>query len=869
MVNGINSNYNVQGVSYNPPLYNVNTNSNTQQITYNNSDNVNVNKMQSGNVPSSGKLSFWDRITSNFKDVHQSPQNINAYKVFQNSIKSNPEGYLLPGSSDTNKVKDLQHKLSMVGFKLNVNGQFGHATEQAVIQFKKSVGINDGYLDKNGNFAVTPIVTPKTWELLNAQVAFKLNPNGYNGNYYNAPPVTQEELKWAKNLQTKIRAGYQPTQSERIRYENIYNRQQLALQSKQQNFVPPDVPPPTPEDIEWAKQLVNKIQTLGYKPNPSEIQRYQEIYNKQKQSRISQEYKKNNPSNTNSTQNTNTVTQEEINWAKQIQEKVKKGQQVTPQEEARYEQIRQKLDLQNNKPQNNTSKKITQDEFNWAKNLEDKVNNQGYIPTNEEKAKYEDIFNRYKNQGVESLNNNDNVSKGVTQDEFNWAKNLENKVNNQGYIPTNEEKAKYEDIFNRYQKEGLKNQQNTNNSNSTPPKKPSEKDLEWALDLEKRTRGGYQPSEMELQMYNDIVNRYQYYQQQEKNSINGATPDEMAWAANMYTKMQNGYRPTAEELSILNNIQSKISGTNKTNSISNSNGNRPKIDFNPQGEFSYSNSNIQAFRNAFSNYNLAGGRVPYLSYNDGNNVARQYGFSSVEDLQSTVGAVVDGKFGPETYFKLAQYLNNGGIPSQTSSTKNRTRNDRADRTENDYVSNNNFVNSSGGVTQEELDWAVNLQSRYSQGYKASKQEMDKYTDIYNRYEASGNKVINSNGSNNVNQTNFNTTSSNAPTQEEIAWAQNLQDRIINQGYKATQQEIDRYTDIYNRLQISQGQNNNTQLNTSNVPTVSVNVANNDPDLQWALQLLDKVQNQGYNPTEEEIQKYEQVIARNQTVAAYP
>src|SRR5438876_699712 len=79
-----------------------------------------------------------------------------------------------------------------------VNGQFGPATEQAVINFKKNVGINDGFLTKKGEYAVTPVVTPQTWNMINAQVASKLNPGGNIASGSYVPPVAAEELNWAK-----------------------------------------------------------------------------------------------------------------------------------------------------------------------------------------------------------------------------------------------------------------------------------------------------------------------------------------------------------------------------------------------------------------------------------------------------------------------------------------------------------------------------------------------------------------------------------------------------------------------------------------------------------------------------------------------
>ena len=119
------------------------------------------------------------------------------------------------------------------------------------------------------------------------------------------------------------------------------------------------------------------------------------------------------------------------------------------------------------------------------------------------------------------------------------------------------------------------------------------------------------------------------------------------------------------------------------------------------------------------------------------------------------------------------------------------------------------------------------------------------------------------------------------------WASSLQDRAA-QGYQPTQDETAMYTDIYQRYQSSgasqqapsqtqqqnpvsrpQQQNQPQATNDPASQNVNVNISNNDPELQWALTLLDKVQQQGYQPNEHELSQYEQIIAKNQATQANP
>ncbi|PKL76928.1 MAG: hypothetical protein CVV27_07735, partial [Candidatus Melainabacteria bacterium HGW-Melainabacteria-1] len=126
-------------------------------------------------------------------------------------------------------------------------------------------------------------------------------------------------------------------------------------------------------------------------------------------------------------------------------------------------------------------------------------------------------------------------------------------------------------------------------------------------------------------------------------------------------------------------------------------------------------------------------------------------------------------------------------------------------------------------------------------------------------------------------------SNGAPTPEEVQWAAQLQ-QMVQQGYQATEQEVARYTDIYNRTQAAQGagtaqppvqpqpQQPSYQTQPPAAPTapgtVTINVAAADPELQWAMELLNRYR-QGYQPSASELVMYERIIATKAVPGATP
>lgn len=690
------------------------------------------NTIATGPVPDV-KVGFMDKMGLTFKDVLQSDENVKRYVAFQNSMKSNPQGYLQPSSNDVTATTDLQKKLKMIGYNITVNGSFGNATEQAVIKFKNSVGINDGYLKKDGNHAVSGTVTPQTWAVLNASVAARMNPgsNISGGNY--VPPVTQTEMNWAKQLQTKIsQYGYRPSTQERTKYEDIYQRQRVGMQSQEGVFNPAKAAPPTEQEMSWAKDLANKMKQFGYKPNASETAKYKEIYQRLQMQKVDN-------SETSQMQNPKSVTQAEVDWAVNLMNKVSQGYSPTGAESRKYEQIynaiqqgkgpQKKNDVaptQSTKPATQTNPKNntppTQAELKWASDLEAKVS-QGYNPTQAEKDKYTGIFERYKSSSVkpsESTTPKQNTGK-PTQAELKWAQDLETKVNEQGYEPSQAEIDKYTDISNRL---------NASQSNKpTPTSKPSQ-------NQQVESSSNNVSTEFKVEQFGRIGTAF--------NAWKSTYPNKKFPSDNVFYAKQNGQLVSQSQV----NSASK-SGGDYINKLGLKNAPAlyiPKLDASQASKYKFMSGSIVA---------------------SGSNTRPA---STPKPVQQTQVQTQDE-------------------PQQVNKPNNTNTN----------IPTSNIQN---GVSRQELEWAENLLAKTEQGYKPTDQEMAAYTDIYERFQKGS----------------------------------------------ATEQS--------------------PQVQNTSSGDVTIDVSKGDPELQWALQLLDKVQ-QGYQPTQQEITQYEQVIAKNQSVQANP
>lgn len=578
------------------------------------------------------EVGLFDKMKSYFNDVYRSDDNLRAYKVFQNEVNNNPMT-LKPGSSDKTRVSDLQQKLNIAGVRANVNGIYGYATGEAVKEFKIKMGLNDGYLDANGKPAVSDIATPQMQSVLQAVVSRKLS--GQPGPV-NPLPVTQEDLLWAQNLMTRVQNfGYKPSQQEYDRYQDILARQQMNGAPQMPVPVqpaPPVVMPPQPQPPVYAPSPTAPVQGA--------------------------------------------VTQQELDWAMQMQERIVQGYRPSPQEAAAYDNIQKRYAAQQPAQQpvvppqpSGQLRPVTQEELDWASQMQDRIL-AGYRPTQAEADRYTDIYTRYQSQPVNPGNAPAKpekpaydpgvtapvvVDNTVTQQELQWAMDLQKRIDTQGYRPTQHEIARYTDIYTRYQAQQQQPTQPQQPVQEVPaqPQQPVQpqrgatmEEIRWANQLEDRMAKGIRASAQELQQYNEIQMKLANFGVASSASTVPAVPistpsgaltqSEIDWALQLQHKVQfEGYQPSQQE--------------------------------------------VEAYTQIYARYQqlLAQQQV----------VAPQPQLPTAQPQQPVAPAVPTGGVQP---------------PSQ-----------------------------------QELQWAMQLQQMVQQGYQASEQEIATYTDIYNRMQQSG------------------------------------------------------------------------------------------------------------------------------------
>ncbi|MEZ0373673.1 MAG: hypothetical protein ACAI44_31570 [Candidatus Sericytochromatia bacterium] len=178
--------------------------------------------------------------------------------------------------------------------------------------------------------------------------------------------VSRQELDWAVNLQKRVKVfGYTPSPEELKTYEDIYKRQNA----------PEPAPKVTPEQLDWAKQLYQHIQQ-GYKPTEAEQKRYTEIY---VASQATAEEK---------------VSNDETRWALDLGNKVQQGYRPTEAELARYGDISRRLALQDPDGIRPEDEVVSQHELDWAAQLQQRIKT-GIPASDEELQRYENIYKRY------------------------------------------------------------------------------------------------------------------------------------------------------------------------------------------------------------------------------------------------------------------------------------------------------------------------------------------------------------------------------------------------------------------------------------------------------------------------------------------
>lgn len=126
----------------------------------------------------------------------------------------------------------------------------------------------------------------------------------------------------------------------------------------------------------------------------------------------------------------------------------------------------------------------------WAFELQKRIQEKKYTPTPEEAIRYKSIYDQITNKRQQLL-----------QDDYHWAEELSSKTKS-GYIPTEQESVKYSEVL----KKSQILEQKSMLSNYI---KVSQEEINWALDLENKVVKGFQPTQQDIAKYNDIATRLQ------------------------------------------------------------------------------------------------------------------------------------------------------------------------------------------------------------------------------------------------------------------------------------------------------------------------------------------------------------------------
>ncbi|MBL7810928.1 MAG: hypothetical protein JNL57_01780 [Bacteroidetes bacterium] len=350
------------------------------------------------------------------------------------------------------------------------------------------------------------------------------------------------DLNWALELLKKYREGYRPTEEELTRYTEIFNRYQPT--GADSNLTKPEEGSAVHDtDLVWAQELQKQIEQ-GYKPTQEEITHYTEIFNRHQPARADSSHTK--PEGGSAVHDTDLV------WAMELQKQTEQGYKPTREETDRYTDIYNRYqangaDSSQTKPQVVPVMGVSQQELQWAMQLEEKVKN-GYTPAEEESMRYQNIYTRLNNStgktdstGIVAKSPNQTAP---TQQEIQWALDLEQKTKD-GYKPTPEEIQSYQQIAVKLQ--------------SAPTQTPAatvatQEEINWALELENRVKSqNYQPTAQETAKYEGIAKKLAGSAQAGPNAQAWANPypvrytEEVNWALEWLQKKEAGHVPTVAE----------------------------------------------------------------------------------------------------------------------------------------------------------------------------------------------------------------------------------------------------------------------------------------------------------------------------------
>lgn len=134
----------------------------------------------------------------------------------------------------------------------------------------------------------------------------------------------------------------------------------------------------------------------------------------------------------------------------------------------------------------------------------------------------------------------------VHDSDLQWAFALEEKTNRSAYTPDSAEMKRYNEIAKRLTdtQESSEIWADWSKLYSIPTLRPSQKEIDWALQLENKVKGGYQPNAKEIATYEDIAKRLQGSEAYKDIQI------QVNWALEWLQKTKNGKDGSSAEMAM-------------------------------------------------------------------------------------------------------------------------------------------------------------------------------------------------------------------------------------------------------------------------------------------------------------------------------
>lgn len=314
---------------------------------------------------------------------------------------------------------------------------------------------------------------------------------------------------------------YAPTPEETARYQAIAKR----LAGEQ---TPGALTSLSQQEVQWALMLEQRVMSQGYQPTEQEIASYTDIARRVEASPVpvqstaapsaedpARDFTEwSAPAQTPAPAR---VSEQDIDWAQDLEARVKRGEKPTAEETSRYQDIAGRLQAVEAPapppppPPPLTARPSAKD-LHWALALEARVK-RGKNPTDDEFSRYRDIVQRLKASEAagtaEALASRlpgrepATPSEPVSEADLTWAIALQARVQGGGEI-SEAEKVRYDDIYRRQQAA-------TSPPAPNPPKPPpvypqpyppyapppqptwnvfgaNEADIQWALELERKVK---------------------------------------------------------------------------------------------------------------------------------------------------------------------------------------------------------------------------------------------------------------------------------------------------------------------------------------------------------------------------------------------